>query len=87
MDDTPSQLPASPAALRAPADEAGFIMSSEDRTGSLLATLAASRPGGRILELGTGFGEGTAWLLSGMDRDAGLITVELDPGRPAVRTA
>ncbi|MCX5397965.1 O-methyltransferase [Streptomyces sp. NBC_00102] len=84
MDDTPSHLPASLPALRQRAREAGFIMSSEDRTGSLLAALAASHPGGRILELGTGLGAGTAWLLDGMDRDAALITVELDPVVQAV---
>jgi len=59
-------------------------MSSEDRTGSLLAALAAARPAGRVLELGTGVGEGTAWLLSGMDRAARLTTVELDPTVQAV---
>ena len=31
-----------------------FEMASEDRTGALLRTLAASKPGGRFLELGTG---------------------------------
>ena len=40
--------------------------------------LAASRPGGRLLELGTGVGVGTAWLLSGMTDDARLMTVELE---------
>lgn len=55
-------------------------MSCEERTGSLLAVLAAACPGGRILELGTGVGEGTAWLLSGMDSNSCLVTVELDEG-------
>ncbi|MCX5335923.1 O-methyltransferase [Streptomyces sp. NBC_00140] len=84
MDDTPSRLPTSLTTLRAKARDAGFIMSSEDRTGSLLATLAAARPEGRILELGTGVGEGTAWLLSGMDRSSCLTTVELDPTVQAI---
>ncbi|MFJ7966631.1 O-methyltransferase [Streptomyces sp. NPDC096324] len=78
MDDTPSRIPTALPALRSMARDAGFIMSSEDRTGSLLAALAAGRPGCRILELGTGVGEGTAWLLSGMDPDSCLTTVELD---------
>ncbi|MGW1979551.1 O-methyltransferase [Streptomyces sp. NPDC001889] len=79
MDDTPSRIPAALPALRAQAEAAGFIMSSEDRTGALLAALAAARPSGRILELGTGVGEGTTWLLSGMDHGSRLTSVELDP--------
>ncbi|MFI5866637.1 O-methyltransferase [Streptomyces sp. NPDC051546] len=78
MDDTPHQLPVPLTALRAKAAEAGFTLSCEDRTGGLLAALAATRPGGRILELGTGAGEGAAWLLSGMDGGSRLTTVELD---------
>src|SRR5262245_22446362 len=78
MDDTPTRQPTEMSALREAAREAGFTMSCEERTGSLLATLAAARPGGRILELGTGVGEGTAWLLSGMGPAATLVTVELD---------
>ena len=54
-------------------------MASEPRTGALLATLAASKPGGRFLELGTGTGFGTAWLLSGMDDASRLETVDVDP--------
>ncbi|MZE80818.1 hypothetical protein GTY57_28860 [Streptomyces sp. SID5475] len=53
-------------------------MSCEDRTGCLLATLAASKPGGRFLELGTGVGAGAAWLAAGMDPTAHLATVERD---------
>ncbi|MEV5607357.1 class I SAM-dependent methyltransferase [Streptomyces sp. NPDC052225] len=79
MDDTPSVIPTALSALRSKARDAGFIMSSEDRTGSLLAALAAAAPAGRVLELGTGVGEGTAWLLSGMDSASRLTTVELDP--------
>lgn len=78
MDDTPRTFPTALPSLRVAAHEAGFTMSCEERTGSLLAVLAAARPGGRILELGTGVGEGTAWLLSGMDGACRLVTVELD---------
>ncbi|MFB7512763.1 O-methyltransferase [Streptomyces sp. NPDC056144] len=84
MDDTPSSFPTALPALRSQARDAGFAMSSEDRTGSLLAALAAARPAGRILELGTGAGEGTAWLLDGMDSASHLTTVELDPTVQAI---
>ncbi|NUP22715.1 MAG: SAM-dependent methyltransferase [Streptomyces sp.] len=87
MDDTPRCLPAALTTLRARARDAGFTMSCEERTGSLLAVLAASRPGGRVLELGTGVGEGTAWLLSGMDPAARLVSVELDAGYQGVARA
>jgi predicted O-methyltransferase YrrM len=56
----------------------GFTMASETQTGSVLRTLAASKPGGRLLELGTGTGVGTAWILAGMDSSARLDTVESD---------
>ena len=62
----------------------GFTMASEPRVGSLLAVLAASKPGGRLLELGTGTGHGTAWLLSGMDPASTLDTVDSDPDVVAV---
>jgi predicted O-methyltransferase YrrM len=54
----------------------GFEAASERRTGALLQVLAASKPGGRLLEMGTGTGVGTAWLLSGMDRASALDTVD-----------
>lgn len=62
----------------------GFTLSSEPEVGRLLMTLAAAvRPGGRILEIGTGTGVGTAWLIEGLrDRtDVELVTVEFDPVR------
>ena len=56
----------------------GFPMASEPLVGALLKTLAASKPGGRLLELGTGTGISTAWLLSGMSADATLVSVDTD---------
>ncbi|MGM9320672.1 class I SAM-dependent methyltransferase [Deinococcus aquaticus] len=58
-----------------------FRDSCSPETGRLLRTLAASRPGGRVLELGAGTGVSAAWLLAGLDRAARLLTVEADPAR------
>ncbi len=57
----------------------GFTMPSDPLTCSLLRTLAASKPGGRFLELGTGTGLATAWILDGMDADSTLVSVDYDP--------
>lgn len=54
----------------------GFTMASDVLTCSLLRTLAASKPGGRFLELGTGTGLSTAWILDGMDNASTLISVD-----------
>ena len=70
---TPSLLSS---ALERDAAEIGFTQSSDALTGGFLETLAASKPGGRFLELGTGVGAGSARLLSGMDGGSSLVTVE-----------
>ena len=57
----------------------GFTMASDSQTCSLLRTLAASKPGGRFLELGTGTGLSTSWILDGMDENATLISVDNAP--------
>jgi predicted O-methyltransferase YrrM len=70
----PLQLPAlleQTAALK-------FTMASEPKTGALLRVLAVSKPASRFLELGTGTGVGTAWLLDGMDARSTLTTVDTD---------
>jgi predicted O-methyltransferase YrrM len=72
-------VPAIIDAIQRDSDQLGFTMASEPKTGSLLRSLAASKPGGRFLELGTGTGIGTAWLLDGMDRDSRLQSVDSDP--------
>src|ERR1700692_2702696 len=61
-----------------------FRMGSEPRTGALLRALAASKPGGQLLELGTGTGLATAWLLSGMDAQSTLVSVDTDPAAQAI---
>jgi predicted O-methyltransferase YrrM len=83
-DDEPSRTPDVLEAIHRETAALGFTMASEPRTGALLAALAASKPRGRLLELGTGTGLGTAWLLSGMDADARLETVDTDANVVAV---
>lgn len=79
MNDTEfNRRPTSLAEIVADTETLGFNMMSEAKVGALLAVLAASKPGGRLLELGTGTGHGTAWLLSGMDATATLDTVDTD---------
>jgi predicted O-methyltransferase YrrM len=78
MQDFPLNTPVLADKAQAIADEAGFLLSCEPRTGALLRTLAASKPGGRMLEVGAGVGVGTAWLLAGMDERATLTTLEID---------
>lgn len=62
----------------------GFGMPSEPLVGTLLRTLAASKPAGRFLELGTGTGIATAWLLAGMDAASILVSVDTDATVQAV---
>jgi predicted O-methyltransferase YrrM len=76
--------PAALPAIQQRTEALAFPMPSEPRTGAMLRVLAASKPGGRLLELGTGTGLSTAWLLDGMDRTATLITIDVDPGPQAV---
>jgi predicted O-methyltransferase YrrM len=80
MDDgSISHVPHALAAIQSDTPAIGFQLASEPTTGSLLRALAASKPGGRFLELGTGTGVGTAWLLAGMDRHSRLVSVDTDP--------
>ena len=59
-------------------EQIGFQMVSEPLVGALLRTLAVSKPSGRFLELGTGTGVSTEWILSGMDLQSTLLTVDND---------
>ena len=68
------------------AEELGFERSSIREVGRLLGALAASRPNGRLAEIGTGTGVGAAWVVSGMAPGASFVTVEVDDERAAVCT-
>ncbi len=68
-----TQIPSVLETIRQDSEKLGFTMASEPKTGSLLRAFAASKRGGRILELGTGTGVGTAWLLAGMDANSGSV--------------
>lgn len=56
----------------------GFTMPSDILTCTLLRTLASSKPGGKFLELGTGSGLATSWILDGMDSSSVLISIDHD---------
>ncbi len=71
-------------AIQEDTERLGFTLSSDAQTGSLLATLTASKPNGRLLEIGTGTGHGTAWILSGMDESSHLHTIDTDENVVAV---
>jgi predicted O-methyltransferase YrrM len=68
----PILLPKTYQAIKSQSAAIGFNMQSDIATGTLLQSLAASRPGGRLLELGTGLGLSTCWLLESMDQQASL---------------
>lgn len=61
------------------ARENGFTLSSEPEVGHLLAVMSASvKTRGRILEIGTGVGVGTAWIITGLQerQDVEVVTIE-----------
>ena len=78
------------AAATARARQAGFPMSSDPTVGQLLAVLAAHLPeDAQVLELGTGTGVGTAWMVSGLlpRTDVTVTSVEKDPANAALAAA
>ena len=56
----------------------GFTMPSDIQTCGLLRTLASTKPGGKFLELGTGSGLATSWILDGMDLSSVLTSIDHD---------
>lgn len=77
MNDLPIDIPPRVQRAQQIADKGRFKLSCEHRVGALLRALAASKPGGRFLELGSGVGVGASWLLAGMDTSASLVTIEI----------
>lgn len=50
----------------------------------LLAALVASKPGGRVAEVGTAFGVGAKAIVGALPPDSTFVTVEPDPARYAI---
>lgn len=73
-----TSLPAQLTAIEEATASLGFDMASGRDTGALLRVLAAGKPAGRFLEIGTGTGLATAWLLDGMDSTSLLHTIDTD---------
>jgi predicted O-methyltransferase YrrM len=71
-------LPKAYAGISEATKTSGFTMASDIMTCSLLRTLAASKPSGKFLELGTGTGLSTSWILDGMDGATTLVSVDHD---------
>jgi len=78
-ENTTQRYPASYERIDLATRESGFTMASDVHVGAFLKTLAASKPGGKFLELGTGTGLSTSWILDGMNSSASLVSVDNDP--------
>lgn len=75
----PSDLPSQYSAIERESREIDFSMPSDLLIGSLLRTLTTSKPASRILELGTGTGLSSSWIIDGMDNASQLITIDNNP--------
>jgi len=75
-----SNLPDSYLSILKETNELGFEQLSDECTGSLLSTLCGSKINGVFLELGTGTGLSTSWILYGMSSSSKLMTVDNDKG-------
>jgi len=69
-------LPSGLAEIQKHSEAIGFSMPSDLQTGALLRTLVGSKPNAHVLEIGTGTGLATAWLLAGMDANSTLISID-----------
>jgi predicted O-methyltransferase YrrM len=77
-DEINQPIPSSYLTIDKATKENGFTMPSDILTCSLLRTLAASKPAGKFLELGTGTGLSTSWILDGMDSRSTIISLDND---------
>ena len=74
MNDEINDFPKSYNKLLEATTELGFNQLSDGKVGSLLSTLCASKVNGTFIELGTGTGLCTSWMLHGMCKSSRLIT-------------
>jgi len=79
IDSIPCNIPKLYPEIKKKCEEIEFSMLSDIRLGSLLKTLVASKPGAKILELGTGIGLALSWIQDGMDDNSKIISIDNDP--------
>lgn len=78
MNESFGPLPQPYLAIQKATEENGFTMASDLAACSLLRTLAYTKPNGNFLELGTGTGLSTTWILDGMDQNSLLTSIDFD---------
>ena len=78
MNETYEPLPQTYLDIQKATEESGFTMASDLAACSFLRTLAGTKSGGNFLELGTGTGLSTAWILEGMDQTSNLTSIDFD---------
>lgn len=76
MKDSVEIYPASFKEIERETNKIDFDQISDPLLGSLLSTLVASKANGTVIELGTGSGLSTSFLLQGMDANSTLITID-----------
>ena len=80
MNDTIStNLPPQFNEIKKVSEALGFTLTCDMYTGSILRTLATSKPNANILELGTGTGLSLAWIVDGMDENSKVLSIDNDP--------
>lgn len=84
FDDAATRRPPKYDRVLARSEALHFSMNSDVLTGALLRALVRGKPGGSFLELGTGCGLGTCWLVDGMSTDSHLVSVDNDPRAQAI---
>lgn len=78
LDNEVDTRPSAYDSIKKATEACGFLQMSEISTCTLLKTLAASKPAAKFLELGTGTGLATAWILDGMDQNSTLVSLDND---------
>ena len=76
FNDAISKLPPGFTEIQKASQTMGFSMPSDLQTGALLRALVGTKRNARVLEIGTGTGLATAWLLAGMDTNSSLISID-----------
>ncbi len=78
IDSKITQQPKTYTTLPQKCEEIGFTMPSDIYISTLLKSLVASKPNGRFLELGTGFGLSLVSMIEGMVGHSQIISVDND---------